>query len=123
MNKSYRNGRDPVAGLLSGRFEQRKNRDGEVVTVFIPKVLNKYRPLDEIFHKSKSSEQEVMITEGIHPRKVSIDQKEFVKTLSEKKQLREAKAEHKKRLKKAGFTPKKRMNVSKPTFIHWRAFD
>lgn len=44
-------------------------------------------------------------------------------TLYEKELLREAKAEHKRNLIKAGFDPKKRINVSKPTFVHWKALD
>lgn len=115
--------RDYVVGLLSGRTEQRKNRDGDVVTVFIPKQTNKHQPLDTIYAKTKKSQIEILIAEGVQQPMMNINQQEFVKTSSERELLKTLKRELKESLIKAGFNPKTRMNASKPVFIHWRAFD
>ena len=125
MNKNPHNkkDRDYVVGLLSGRTEQRRNSEGETVTVFVPKFVNKHQPLNSIFAKSLDSMQDILIAESVHSPLVNIDRNAFRKTLKDKMLLKELKSSIKKSLMEAGFNPKKRMNVGKPLFIHWRAFN
>lgn len=121
--KSNKRDRDYVVGLLSGRTESRRTRDGETVTVFLPKISNKHQPLDTIFAKTNKSIQDIFITEGVHQPRLNIDQNEFVKTSDERTVLKKLKAAVKSSVVKAGFNPKKRMNETKPVFVYWRAFD
>ena len=115
--------RDYVVGLLSGRTESRRTPEGEVVTVFLPKLVNKHMPLSAIFAKDKGSEQDILIAEGVHQLRLFVDQNEFEKTSDERAILKKLKRQVKSELIKKGLNPKKRMNVREPVFIHWRAYD
>jgi len=123
QNKQKWRDTDYVVGLLSGRMEERRRKDGTSFTTFIPKILNKYPPLRTIFYKDKRDEQTILIAEGVHPLRVETNFTTFKKSLTEKQLLKEMKRDHKKGLTSAGLNHKKRMNVGESVFIHWRAFN
>ena len=123
QNKTKWKEPDYVVGLLSGKMEERKRKDGTSFTMFVPKIMNKYQPLHNIFFKDKRDEQTILIEEGVHPLRVETNFTTFKKSPAEKQLLKEMKIDHKKGLTSAGLNHKKRMNVGDSVFIHWRAFN
>lgn len=114
---------DFVVGLLTGKYQERRRRDGTTYQAFIPKITNKYPPLGHIFSKDRRAEQDILVAERVHPPKLEINQREYKKTDAERSLLLSLKKQHKEALKKAGLNHKNRMNVTDEVFIHWRAYD
>ena len=116
-----RKGRDYVTGLLTGRNQKRRNKEGQIIEVFVPNIINKYPPLSSALGHPKLTTDEVMVREQLRHAAVRIDQRVFRKDKAEKRLLKQLKAANKQAKKSAGIDPNSQMNVTDPVFIHQRA--
>lgn len=94
-NSKKRKEREYVTGLLTGRNQTRKNKDGQMIEAFVPNVINKHAPLSSALNHPKMTTDEIMVQEQLRCSVVNIDYKMFQKTDSEKKRLKKMKAEYK----------------------------
>lgn len=118
MAKNKKPHLDYVKGLLTGRFEKVKNSNGKIREEFVPTLMNKYPPLHVLYNNNPElSRNEIMFRQSLIHGSVSIDRNEFKKTDVEKAALKKIKRDHKNSLKEAGFNPKKRLNITKPTLL------
>lgn len=114
-------GRDYVTGLLTGRNQKSRNKEGQIVEAFVPNIVNKYPPLSSALNHPKMTTDEVMVREQLRCRVVNIDHELFRKEDSEKKLLKKLKAENKREKIAAGIDPSSQMNVTASVRIHQRA--
>lgn len=118
MAQARRRDQDPVIGLISGRMVQQKDAEGKMVRVFQPFKRNPNPTLHELRKiKSHRSDDDILSFERLRLMPLSIDRSEFAKSDAEKAKLKEAKAEHKSTLVKAGFNPSQRLNICEPQVL------
>ena len=118
QNNRSRQHKDYVVGLLSGRMVT-EFKEGKAVSVFQPQLKNKYPVMGDVFRHGSltSSEDQIMVAESLRLRPLQLDKCIFIKTESEKLRLKRMKSENKLALIKAGFNPRKRMNVDLPQLL------
>lgn len=116
MAQQRRKGQDYVVSLLSGRYVTRVNIEGRAEQVWMPMKENPYATLAKVMHLKPAtmSEDDVMVLERLRLRPVTLDQSVFAKTTIEKKEFKRLKKEHRASMKKAGFDPSRRLNISEP---------
>jgi hypothetical protein len=114
MAKGRRN--DYVQGLITGKFEDKVDATtGKSVRVFVPRTRNKYNTIGGLLSQADHlSHQEVLEREGIIYPTLVIDYSVFKKRPREKRYLVKRKLEHRQSLRKAGFNPNNRLNISAP---------
>lgn len=110
---------DYVTGLLTGKFVTVKDIHGKVHKEFRPFKVNKHPTLHSLRNVlgDKVSEDQLQIEERLRHRSLEIDRSIFEKTKEEKSFLKRVKTAHKSTLVKAGFNPRKRLNISQPHVI------
>lgn len=109
---------DFVRQLLTGNFVTVKNEEGKEVREFRPSMRNENPTIGEVLRNNPTwSKQEVLEKVGqINPPLV-LDKACFKKSDFEKKELKRLKFENKFAVRKAGFNPKFRLNVSMPQLL------
>lgn len=100
---------DYVTQLLSGSIDEKGK--------FVPYKVNPYGLLGDLVRSSNKPVHEIMVKEGLWNPLVDLDESVHLKTKAEKLELKELKSAHKKKLIKAGFNPKKRLNLSEPAIL------
>lgn len=100
---------DYVTQLLSGTIDEKGK--------FVPYKVNPYGLLGDLVRSSNKPMHEVMVAEGLWLPHVAHNGDVHKKTKAEKLELKELKSAHKKSLIKAGFNPKKRLNISEPAIL------
>lgn len=110
---------DPVIGLISGRMVPVKNAKGETSLVFQAFKLNPNPTLKEL-RKQKGdrfSEDQILSFERLRLAPLNLDKTCFKKSAGEITKLKEAKKENRLLVRKAGFNPNLRLNVSAPQVL------
>jgi len=100
---------DYVTQLLTGSIDEKGK--------FVPYKVNPYGLLTDLLRSSNKPTHQIMVSEGLWLPHVEHNTDVHKKTKAEKKELKEIISAHKKSLIKAGFNPKKRLNLSEPTII------
>lgn len=106
---------DYVTELLTGKFEKVKNEEGRIKEEFVPSVLNKYPPLGILYkNHPELSINDILARQNLIHNPIKINRNEFKKEILEKAVLKKIKREHRNAVKKAGFDPRKRLNIAEP---------
>lgn len=100
---------DYVIQLTTGRFDEKGK--------FTPFKINPYTSLVDIVRSSDRSIHEIMVKEQLWPSHVNVDRKIFHKTKAEKHEFKMIQLAHNKDMVKAGFNPKRRLNITEPLTI------
>lgn len=106
-------------GLMQGNFATKRDEEGRMVNVFIPRQVNEYPTLHEL-RKVKGhrfSDDQILTFERLRHNLLVIDRSEFAKTSEEKEKLKAHKLKHNATLRKAGFSPSVRLNVTEPQVL------
>jgi hypothetical protein len=109
---------DFVRQLITGNFVTVKNEEGKDVREFRPSVRNENISLKEISRNNPNlSKQQILESTGQIQPALVLDKSVFKKSDFEKKELKRLKFENKFGVRKAGFNPKFRLNVSMPQIL------
>ena len=109
---------DYVVDLISGRMQKERDSTGKLVEVFVPRKRNPYPTITSLLRDADdTSHQGVLEKEGLIQPYMHIQYAVFKKKPREQRYLKKLKRIHKKRLMKAGFDPKKRLNISEPMVL------
>lgn len=121
MRKKRRS--DYVVSLLTGRFVTKQGKDEfgnlKVIQTFEPATHNKYPTLHQLRRDKghRFSDDQILTFERLRCNSLVLDRSVFAKTANEKLRLKKAKRNHKSTLIKAGFSPKRRLNISEPQVL------
>tara|TARA_R110000744_G_scaffold185388_2_gene304834 strand:+ start:3074 stop:3433 length:360 start_codon:yes stop_codon:yes gene_type:complete len=111
---NFRQQRDYVIGLITGRTKKMVNSEGRVQEVFVPNIINKHMPLSSMFAQCPDKvKEEILAEEGLVSNKVSINKDVFAKSPREKRYLKKMIADYKADLAKTGHTPRSKMRNAK----------
>jgi len=111
--------KDFVIGLISGRMVNETDKEGKVTSVFQAQLKNKNPRMHDVFRHEglTKSEDQIMVEQSLRNPALVLDKSIYIKTESEKLRLKRMKMENKAELIKAGFNPRKRMNVDLPQLL------
>lgn len=111
--------KDYVIGLISGKVVSQRDIEGKLIKVFKPTVHNKYPTLSRLMDQKSErlTEDDIMVGENLRGRHLRIDRSWFSKSRKEAAELKRVKNAHKKEMRRAGFNPNTRLNISEPQIL------
>lgn len=113
--------RDFVVGLLTGRYQDDVLPNGSKISKFVPNKLNRYPVLSDLIASNPDKTVDYIYSvERLRHKPLNLRRNEsgniaeFVKSDKEKSELKKLKKAHEESLRKAGFNPRIRLNISEP---------